>query len=502
MRHIERKKTAGDKVPNATIVVCDRLPTRRTIISEVIRRAGARPEDACKSRDPPCSRGRTVAVVGVLSASDGEGLAHIRQLKVNGFQIIACGEGLASWDVKVRCLPLLAGAGCLLDSATPDFDKDLLEALQQMLALECENEKEAERIKVTMREVGMIGESAAMMRVFRNILRISSLSDLPVLITGETGTGKEGLARALHRLDQKRCHGPFLPVNCSAITSSLAESEFFGHRRGAFTGADRERKGLFRAADTGVLFLDEIGDLDGALQAKLLRVLEESRVLGVGEDSEVSVSVRIIAATNRDLGKMREQGRFRADLFHRLNVLSIDVPALRERHDDLRPLVNHFLEEYRPLYHGELPKVNAEFFEALKEVKLPGNVRQLENLIRQALVRRKSNAPLGLQDLPVELLSELSASERTLELFEPGKPGPAEIVSYMVGLLETHSWNLSRSLETCERHAMEAVMRRVAGNRSKAARLLGITPRSVYNKMRKYGLGGIVPTLGFCVGGG
>src|SRR5262249_41971446 len=161
-----------------------------------------------------------------------------------------------------------------------------------LLALESKNQQEAEQIQSIMRELGMIGESAAMMRVFRSILRFSKLSDLPFLITWETGTGKEGLARALHRLDEKRCKGTALPVNCGAITSSLAESEFFGHRRGAFTGADRDRKGLFRSAHTGVLFLDEIGELDAALQAKLLRVLEQNRVLGVGEETEVSVSVR------------------------------------------------------------------------------------------------------------------------------------------------------------------------------------------------------------------
>ena len=177
----------------------------------------------------------------------------------------------------------------------------------------------------------------AMTDVFRSIIRFSTLSDLPVLIVGETGTGKEGLARALHRLDPKRKEGPFVAVNCGAIAAPLAESEFFGHRRGAFTGADRDRKGLVRSAEGGVLFLDEIGELEAALQAKLLRVLQESRVLGVGEDRDIQVNVRVVAATNRDLDQMGQQSRFRADLFHRLNVLSIRVPPLSERADDLAP---------------------------------------------------------------------------------------------------------------------------------------------------------------------
>jgi len=339
----------------------------------------------------------------------------------------------------------------------------------------------------------MIGESNAMMRVFRTVVWYGALSDLPVLITGETGTGKEGLARALHRLDSKRCRAPFVPVNCGAIASSLAESEFFGHRRGAFTGADRDRKGLIRSAEGGVLFLDEIGELSGALQAKLLRFLEENRVLGVGEDREVKVSVRVVAATNRKLEKMGREESFRADLFHRLNVLSIEVPALRERPDDLAPLIAHFLEKYRSLCTGALPAIGAEYLEALRRLHLPGNVRQLENLVRQALVRRKTEAPFGLQDLPMKLLEELIVSDSdpaTPDLVEQGKFDPREMANYMARLLEINQWNLSRSLDACERNALEAVMRRVEGNQSKAAHLLGITPRSVYNKMRKHRLGG------------
>jgi transcriptional regulator with PAS, ATPase and Fis domain len=330
-------------------------------------------------------------------ARDGEGLRNIRQLKLVGFRVIACGEGVDSWSVNLRCLPLLAGAGYLLDSDAPGFSDQLRQFIKQMLALEAKNQGEAQQIKLMMRAVGMVGESKAMMRVFRTVVWYGALSDLPVLITGETGTGKEGLARALHRLDSKRRKGPFVPVNCGAIASSLAESEFFGHRRGAFTGADRDRKGLIRSAEGGVLFLDEIGELDGALQAKLLRVLEENRVLGVGEAREVKVSVRVVAATNRKLEKMGREECFRADLFHRLNVLSIEVPALRERPDDLAPLIAHFLEKYRSLSSGALPAIGAEYLEALRRLHLPGNVRQLENLVRQALVQRKTEAPFGLQ---------------------------------------------------------------------------------------------------------
>jgi transcriptional regulator with PAS, ATPase and Fis domain len=243
-----------------------------------------------------------------------------------------------------------------------------------------------------------------------------------------------------------------------------------------------------------VLFLDEIGELDAPLQAKLLRVLQESRVLGVGEDRDIKVDVRVVAATNRDLDQMGQQSRFRADLFHRLNVLSIKVPPLRERVDDLAPLTEHFLEKYRSLCCGGLPEVGIDFLDALRQVSLPGNVRQLENLIRQALVRRRTEAPLGLCDLPVEAWQQLSqgpdasqAPQR--ERARSGELDPQVIANYVRILLDANGWNLCRSLAHCEREAVEAAMQRANGNQSESARLLGITPRSVYNKMRKYRTG-------------
>ena len=178
-----------------------------------------------------------------------------------------------------------------------------------------------------MGALGLVGRGPRIMSVFLSIVRVSPLSDVPILISGETGTGKELVARSIHRLDPGRCHEPFIPVNCSAISAGLAESLLFGHRRGAFTGADHYRRGLIRAAGAGVLFLDEIGDLDLSLQGKLLRVLQERRVLALGEDHEVPIHARIIAATNRNLEEMVRDHTFRGDLFHRLNVLSIRMPA-------------------------------------------------------------------------------------------------------------------------------------------------------------------------------
>jgi transcriptional regulator with PAS, ATPase and Fis domain len=319
---------------------------------------------------------------------------------------------------------------------------------------------------------------------------------------GETGTGKQVLAHAIHRLDPKRCDGPFVAVNCGAISPSLAESELFGHRRGAFTGADRERPGLIRSAQGGILFLDEIGELDDELQTKLLRVLQESRVLGVGEDREVAVDVRVIAATNRELHKLAENKKFRADLFHRLNVLSIHVPPLRQRPADVKPLIEYLLEKNQPLQTAGSIAAGPDFVEALTRIDLPGNVRQLENLVRRALVNKVASTPLTLTDLPVEVWQQLAEQEdpygirsEQSDSDDPAKPvretAPETLSSDLVNLLDTHGWSLAQTLRYCERILLEAVLRRKQGNQSQTARLLGLTPRSIYSKIRRYRLNNI-----------
>jgi two-component system response regulator PilR (NtrC family) len=294
--------------------------------------------------------------------------------------------------------------------------------------------------------------------------------------------------------------GPFVAVNCGAINPGVAESELFGSRRGAYTGAHQDRPGLIRSAEGGVLFLDEIGELPVPLQAKLLRVLQESRVLPVGEEREVPVSVRIIAATNRDLPAMIRQGLFREDLFHRLNVLAMHIPPLRERPADVGPMVEHFLGKHRSLNPTASPSAGPAFVEALTRVALPGNIRQLENLVRHALVNKEDDQPLTLSDLPSDVWRQL-AEETPAGFGGPtggvagpgapaGPPAPADpaLPFPLVGVLEAHEWNLSRSLRFCERLLLEATLHAARGNQAQAARLLGITPRSVYNKIRKHNL--------------
>jgi DNA-binding NtrC family response regulator len=287
-------------------------------------------------------------------------------------------------------------------------------------------------------------------------------------------------------------------VNCAAISAGLAESELFGHRRGAFTGAQQDRKGLVRAAAGGVLFLDEIGDLDPALQGKLLRVLQERRVLALGHDEETPVDVRVIAATHRDLADLVRRQLFRADLLHRLNVLSVRMPALRERPEDVEPLVRHFMALAAGVPESAAA-ASRDFVLALRRLELPGNVRQLENVVRRAMVSWRRGDPLRLSDLQPELWLELAQlagppqvpdaeppdeGERESESAPSG--GEATALLDAVGVLEACSWKLGRALDLCEQKIVDAALGISSGNRSRAARLLGISPRSIFNKLRKY----------------
>ena len=507
-RRLARNYVAGgpsldDAPAQRGVILWDERRSRLPKIQNLISQCGARPflvSDALALEAVECSSVCNTAVValGAHPAPEDLSLKIIHTLKQKSFKIISYAEDTQSWPLSRRCRPLLAGSSWLLDSARPGFESELPKLLAQLLRAEGERRDEEERVRGLMEQLGIVGESRAIVSLFRRVVRLSALSDLSTLITGETGTGKELLANAIYRLDPKRSRGPFVVVNCGAISPWLAESELFGHRRGAFTGADRDRNGLIRTAQGGVLFMDEIGELDLALQTKLLRVLQENRVLGVGEDKEVPVNVRIIAATNRDLMEMIKQGKFRADLFHRLNTLSVHVPPLRERPEDLKPLIEHFVKKHQSARVAEPVTTGQDFVEALAQIELPGNARQLENIVRGSLIGKSNSSPLGLSDLPPEVWQELSKQpddDPAPPSSEGGKPSEAsfrtaqhDVRSYLSKLLDINGWNLSQSLEHCEKLLVESALRLAHGNQSKTARLLGITPRSVYNKVRKHRL--------------
>jgi len=311
----------------------------------------------------------------------------------------------------------------------------------------------------------LIGASHAMREVQKRI-GLASANAMPVLVLGETGTGKEMVARALHR-HSARADKPFVAINCAAIPKELLESELFGHVRGAFTGATTERAGCFRAADGGVLLLDEIGDMALAVQAKILRVLQEGEVTPLGSHKTVKVDVRVVAATHRDLAASVREGSFREDLMYRLDVLSIRLPPLRERLADVIPLAEHFL---RRAASPDAPKVlSAEAAQTLLSQPWPGNVRELRNVMErcQALVRHRV---IGSADLNLVLGQARPA--------EPAQTLPADWFQE----------DLPGAVERLERLLIENALAQAQGNRTEAARRLGIHRQLLYRKLTQYGI--------------
>ena len=309
----------------------------------------------------------------------------------------------------------------------------------------------------------IIGDSPAMSEIFETITRVAG-SQAPVLVTGETGTGKELVARALHK-GGSRASGPFVVVNCAAIPDSLLESELFGHLRGAFTDARTARKGLFVQAAGGSLLLDEVGDLPPLLQAKLLRVLQDKSVRPVGSDQEIPLDVRIIAATNRNLEGMVDEGLFRRDLYYRLNVIHLELPPLRSRSGDILLLAQHFLERACERAGQEIGRFRPATARRLLEYLWPGNIRELENCVERAVAFARGDS-ISVDDLPARVRN-----------YKPSHvivaaQSPDELVP----------------LRTVEERYVRQVLQAVAGNKAAAARILGIERKTLYRKLGRWGM--------------
>jgi two-component system response regulator HydG len=313
---------------------------------------------------------------------------------------------------------------------------------------------------------GVIGNSPAMHAVVAKLRQIAPTS-ASVLITGESGTGKELAAKALH-VNSPRMNKPFLPLNCAELSENVLESELFGHVKGAFTGADRDRIGRFQYANGGTLFLDEIGDMPISIQVKLLRVLETGEIVRVGTNEPIKVNVRLISATNRDLNDSIAEGKFRQDLYHRLKVVSIKLPPLRERREDIPLLIEHFLRELTAAHGKTITSITPAVRKVLMGYSWPGNVRELKNSI-ESMVVIDSDGQLDLDDL-IEDLQVATSRARGNGHFE---------VDTLVG----------RSLEEIEKYFIAATLKLTNGNREEAARLLGIGERTLYRKIKEYQIG-------------
>ena len=304
----------------------------------------------------------------------------------------------------------------------------------------------------------IIGNSPEMQQVFDTVRQVAA-SRATVLIQGESGTGKELIAKAIHRLSPRK-NGAFVPVHCAALSSTLLESELFGHEKGAFTGAAERRKGRFELADGGSLFLDEIGEVDASVQVKILRALEERRFERVGGQESIDVDTRLIAATNRDLKKMVAEGKFREDLYYRLYVVVIQLPALRERKSDIPLLLKHYLDIFNQENGRTIEGFSPDALDLLAAYRWPGNVRELRNVVEQIVVLSRSQR-IGVRDLPVHIRESISSG------------GACQVGG--------------GTLEEMEKQAIRQALKEAGGNRTRAAEKLGVSRRTLHRKIAEYG---------------
>jgi two-component system response regulator AtoC len=432
-----------------------------------------------------------LASEGFDVAAAADGALALAQLERAPFDVVLCDlrmPGIDGFELLPQLLRIAPGLTVILMSAYGTRDL-AIEALKRgaydylakpfppseaLLAIRKAQEREKLRranvllLRDLERAVGerpIVAASANMMAVLELIERAAEFKTT-VLLTGESGTGKEVLARALHAQSTRRSQA-FVAVNCGAIPEALLESELFGHAKGAFTGADRARRGLFVEADGGTIFLDEIGELPLPLQVKLLRVLQEEEVRPVGESKSRAVDARVIAATSRDLSREVAEGRFREDLFYRLDVVRVTVPPLRERREDIPLLVDHFLASFRASLGKSVRSVADDALAKLVAYAWPGNVRELENVIERAMILTNDER-ITLRELPENVR------------------GDAAVVSPQA---RAGDYSLAAARRRFETDWIREALEAAKGNRTHAARLLGISHRALLYKLKEYGLG-------------
>ncbi|HEX7010852.1 MAG TPA: sigma-54 dependent transcriptional regulator, partial [Phycisphaeraceae bacterium] len=389
-----------------------------------------------------------------------EVLSTARQTQPNAETILVTAHG----DVPTAKAAIRGGAYDFIEKPLDlDVFRTLCQHAIQAVTLRQQNAELRQRIDEQYGFEGIVGASPAIRGLIGRVRQIAP-SNIPVLITGESGTGKELFAQAIHN-NSKRAKRQFVPLNCAGLSESILEDELFGHVKGAFTGADRDRQGRFEYAHGGTLFLDEVGDMPLSMQSKLLRVLESGEVVRLGSNEVRHVDVRLISATNHDLGKLVKEGRFREDLYFRIKGIELHLPPLRQRREDIPLLVRHFVGRFAQEMEIAPPEVSEELQMALMRLPWPGNVRQLMNVVQSMMVIAEGGR-LELRHLPPDLQDQDSqaASELTMD----GASG--------------------MSLDQIEKQAIRNALRLNRGNREQAARMLGIGERTLYRKLKEYGL--------------
>ncbi len=388
-----------------------------------------------------------------LEGMDGlEVLREIRKIDPDISVLMITAYGSISTAVEAM---KLGASDYLLKPFEPDELSMLIEKILKQRSCELENQYLREEIREKTRFESLIGQSRAMQEVFSLIERVAPM-DSTVLITGETGTGKELVARAIHS-HSKRQQGPFVALNCGAIPEHLMESELFGYEKGAFTDAKQQRRGKLEMAMGGTLFLDEIGEVSPRMQVDLLRVLQEKVFYRIGGSKPIHVDCRIVAATNRDLKKAVEEGRFREDLYYRLNVIAIHIPPLRERKEDIPLLAKHFLMKFCRETNKHIDRISRDAMDLMMLYDWPGNVRELQNAIERAVVIGQGRV-IQAKDLPISIQGE----------------GRGEFGN--------------RTLQAIEREHIEKILRDTNWNIAMSARILGIDRSTLYKKIKRYNI--------------
>jgi len=450
------------------LLLVDDDPDSLSALTELVTAEGFDTAVACDlaSARTVLANRRPDAVLVDYNLPDGAGLELAEACAESGIDfVLVTGEG--TLDTAIQALR--AGASDIL---TKPVDVTRLKLLLTTIARSGSYRREISDLRSTLRDLGrfgsMVGGSSAMQSVYDRVSRVGP-TDATVLITGESGTGKELVAETLHRLS-RRAHRPYVAINCGAIASNLIESELFGHERGAFTGADRQRKGVFERAHQGTLFLDEVSEMPLELQVKLLRVLECGEFTRVGGERAQSSDVRIVAASNRDLEASVADGRFRADLLYRLRVVPIELPPLRDRGDDLAALARHFLAELCEA-EGRQKSLSANALEALREYSFPGNVRELRNAVEHAFIL--SDDEIEIAHLPASLVARRErAANGTAAETRPTEGGLSVVVP--------------ATLADVERRVILATLDALGSDKSRAANALGISLKTLYSRLREY----------------
>jgi two-component system response regulator HydG len=461
----------------ARVLIVEDNPTVRDGMEQILRKAGHEVigvSDGAAALEH-CQEGPVDLVVTDFKMEGMTGLQLLESLRrhpVPGDPEVMLITAYGTIDIAVEAMKLGA-----VDFLTKPFDTNELRVKVEKALKTRDLKRERDAFKAQaeyLREEvehhfgEIVGKSEAMRGIYESIRKVAEANS-SVYIYGESGTGKELIARAIHRESSRRS-GPFIKVNCSSLAEGLLESELFGHEKGAFTGAIRERKGRFELAHEGTLFLDEISDIPLSTQVKLLRVLQEKEIERVGGERTITVDVRIISATNRDLAPMVERGEFREDLFYRLHIIPIEVPALRDRKEDILPLVTHFIQTIAAEMAKPIAGITDEAMELLLRYDWPGNIRELENMIERAIVLCEGER-LDAQLFPInERKVPRSNSATTLNV------PPAGAIT------------LDNALESIERAMIEDALEKSGGVKTKTAELLGIKTSALYYKLEKYGL--------------